>query len=200
MSKRIEYIIATGPLTNIAEIIKTNPKIPDLVKRIYIMGGALFIKGNITPYAEFNIYNDPEAAKLVFDSKIPKTVVSLDVTQRVILERSDLTGFKKDKERLSRFIYDIANFAICYHRGFRGVKGAYLNDPLCVGAALEGKICEYKKGSLGIKLNGPQRGRTIVGEETGGAQDITYAESVNVDRFKKLFLGSLKKICKEVAS
>jgi len=198
LSKEIEYIIATGPLTNVAKIIRSKPKIPDLIKRIYIMGGAFFVKGNVTPYAEFNIYNDPEAAKIVFDSHIPKTVIGLDVTQKVILERKDLIGFEKGRGRLSGCIYDIANFAVSYHREFRGARGAYMNDPLCVGAAIDSTICKYKKGLLDIKLNGAQRGRIVAGAKGALPRDTMYAYSVNAERFKKLFLKSLTKMCKEV--
>lgn len=200
LSKEIDHIIATGPLTNIAKIITNDSEIPRLIKRIYIMGGALFVKGNITPYAEFNIYNDPEAAKIVFDSKIPKTLVGLDVTRKVILNKKDLVGFKTGKNKLSSFIIDIANFSIEYHRNIRRAIGAYMNDPLCVGVAIDEDICEYERAYLDVRLKGVERGRTTLSRTCvkEGASKTTYCKGVKAKRFKKLFLGRLKKLLKEV--
>jgi len=197
LSGDVEYIIATGPLTNIAKLVTSDPKISDLVKRIYIMGGAVFVKGNVTPHAEFNIYNDPEAAKIVFDTKIPKVLVGLDVTHKAILEKKDLIELERFGNRLSRFIVDIAMFAITYHKGSRNSKGAYMNDPLCVGVAVDDGICEYGIGALDIVLKGPERGRIIA---KNGSPKITYCKGVDVKRFKELFLTHLVKLSKEAVN
>ena len=76
-------IIALGPLTNVALAIQNEPDIMKQVKEIFVMGGAVEVGGNVTPYAEFNIYDDPRAANVVFDSGIPITLVGLDVCERV---------------------------------------------------------------------------------------------------------------------
>ncbi|MDB4349865.1 nucleoside hydrolase [Omnitrophica bacterium] len=198
LSKSVDYIIATGPLTNIAKIVSKDPRVSGLIKRIYIMGGAISVKGNVTPYAEFNIYNDPEAASIVFSSRIPKTLVSLDVTQRVVLEKKDLSGLKESGKGLSRFISDIANYSIAYNRRFRGLNGASLHDPLCAGVAADEDICEYAEGRFDICLSGPERGRITA--SSGGGDKITYARGVDVVRFKELFLYNLNKLCKEAAN
>jgi purine nucleosidase len=72
-------IIALGPLTNLALAILKEPTLPDLIKRVYIMGGAGLGPGNITPVAEFNFYVDAEAAHLVIESKLAKTVIGWDI-------------------------------------------------------------------------------------------------------------------------
>lgn len=202
LSKKIDYIIATGPLTNIAKIITKDSKVPSLIKRIYIMGGAFFVRGNVTPYAEFNIYNDPEATKMVFDSKIPKTLVGLDVTHKAVLEKGDLKRFIAIDNRLSRFIVHIADFAIEYHERFRDVKGAYMNDPLCVGVAIDEALCEYDKGPLEVRLSGAERGRIIVsdGNRKKTISKISYCKDVNAPMFKKLFLDTLEELCKKEAN
>lgn len=202
LTKKIDYIIATGPLTNIARIIAKSPRIVDLVKRIYIMGGALFVKGSVTPYAEFNIYSDPHAAKMIFDSKIPKTLVSLDVTEKVILKKRDLERFEKDESRISRFIVDIADYAISHHRNIRRAEGAYMHDPLCVGVAIDDEICEYSQGYAEVTESGPERGRVVISKKNRGnrASNITYCKRVNSGNFKELFLGHLMKLAKEAAN
>ncbi|MHA2177863.1 MAG: nucleoside hydrolase, partial [Candidatus Thorarchaeota archaeon] len=72
-------IITLGPLTNLAMAILKEPTLPDLIKRVYIMGGAGLGPGNISPVAEFNFFVDAEAAHLVIKSKLTKTVIGWDV-------------------------------------------------------------------------------------------------------------------------
>ena len=190
---RIDYIIATGPLTNIANIIKKCPDISKKLKGIYLMGGAIAVEGNITPYAEFNIYNDPEAASSVFESDLPKTVVSLDVTRDVTLNDQDLHALSETRNKLSKFICDIVSYSIDYNRRFRGLPGASLHDPLCVGVAADEGISTYKEGRFGIELNGRERGRIKEGENI-----VRYCVQVNVERFKELLLTGLTRMIKEM--
>ncbi len=77
-------IAAVGPLTNVAVAIAREPALPNLVDDIYVMGGAAFEAGNATPVAEFNIYNDPEAASRVTQAAEPK-IVGLDATNDATL-------------------------------------------------------------------------------------------------------------------
>lgn len=85
-------IAATGPLTNIATAIIMAPDIARGIARLVIMGGADTEGGNITPFAEFNIFADPHAAEIVFDSAIPCTLLSLDVTHQVRAEPERLSA------------------------------------------------------------------------------------------------------------
>src|SRR5215471_13187160 len=76
-------LVPTGPLTNIAAVLIREPQVVERVKEIVLMGGALY-EGNVTPSAEFNIYVDPHAAKVVFDSGIPITMIGLDTTHQAL--------------------------------------------------------------------------------------------------------------------
>jgi purine nucleosidase len=78
-------LIAVGPLTNLALGLQHDLEGMKKLKEVVIMGGAVRTKGNVTPYAEFNIYVDPPAAKIVFESGLPITLVPLDVTHQVFL-------------------------------------------------------------------------------------------------------------------
>ena len=80
-------IVAVGPLTNVALALRSDPELAAMIPAIAIMGGSLS-GGNITPAAEFNLYVDPEAARIVFDAEIPLTMVGLDVTRKVLAQRS----------------------------------------------------------------------------------------------------------------
>lgn len=76
-------LIAVGPLTNLALALQKDLEDMKKLKEVVIMGGAVRTKGNITPYAEFNIFSDPLAARIVFESGLPITLVPLDVTHQV---------------------------------------------------------------------------------------------------------------------
>ena len=88
-------LVAVGPLTNLAIALNVEPRLPDLLPSVVIMGGAFHVPGNVTPAAEFNIYVDPEAAGQVFAATFPRLVaVGLDVTERVRLTRDDWNAAK----------------------------------------------------------------------------------------------------------
>ena len=72
-------VIALGPLTNIARALAIEPRLAGWIREIVVMGGAVEAPGNVTPHAEFNIYNDPQAAAIVLSSGVPVTLVGLDV-------------------------------------------------------------------------------------------------------------------------
>jgi len=77
-------LVPIGPLTNIALALRIEPKIAKLVKEVVIMGGAATVRGNVTPVAEANIWQDPHAASIVFSAGWPLTMLGLDVTTKVI--------------------------------------------------------------------------------------------------------------------
>ena len=90
-------LVATGPLTNIALAVMREPELPRLVKRFVIMGGAYAEPGNVTPSAEFNIWHDPEAARIVFHAfggvgATPVIAIGLDVTRKTIIDESDVAA------------------------------------------------------------------------------------------------------------
>src|SRR5215470_6956306 len=110
-------LCATGPLTNIALAVMREPDLPRLVKRFVIMGGAYGEPGNVTPSAEFNIWHDPEAARIVFgafggEGAAPVIAVGLDVTRKTIIDESDVAAIasriagEPHGPKLTRFLED----------------------------------------------------------------------------------------------
>ena len=81
-------LIAVGPLTNVAIALAKYPDLPELLHTILIMGGSASV-GNVTPAAEFNIYDDPEAAKMVFECGVPVVMCGLDVTLKAVMTPAD---------------------------------------------------------------------------------------------------------------
>lgn len=124
-----------GPLTNIATAFERAPDIVDRVAEIVLMGGAYFEVGNITPAAEFNIYVDPEAAKLVFDSGVKITVMPLDVTHKALTTRARVDAFRALNSKVGEMVAAWTDFFERFDMEKYGSEGAPLHDP-CVIAYL----------------------------------------------------------------
>jgi purine nucleosidase/pyrimidine-specific ribonucleoside hydrolase len=148
-------IIALGPLTNIADAIKSGPQHMQAVERIVIMGGAIQAPGNITPVAEFNIFVDPHAADIVFKSGLELTVVGLDVTRQVFLTRDDIAGICAERDSaISRFVRDCTKAPLAYIEQRLGKSIIYLHDPLAVAVAIEPGLVMTEPMQIGIELEG----------------------------------------------
>lgn len=124
-----------GPLTNIATALQRAPDIAKRVQEIVLMGGAYFEVGNITPAAEFNIYVDPQAADIVFQSGIPLVVMPLDVTHKALVTAPRCQAFRDTGGRASAAVADMTDFFERFDKEKYGSLGAPLHDP-CVTAYL----------------------------------------------------------------
>ncbi|MBV1902823.1 MAG: nucleoside hydrolase, partial [Marinosulfonomonas sp.] len=99
-----------GPLTNIATAFQRAPEIIDRVQEVVLMGGAYFEVGNVTPAAEFNIYVDPEAADIVFNSGVPLTVLPLDVTHKALVTHARVEAFGAIGNRVGEVVASWTHF------------------------------------------------------------------------------------------
>lgn len=95
-------VVAIGPLSNLADALDLEPDLSELVEDVVIMGGAYRVPGNVTPYAEANIWSDPEAADRVLTSGLPITLVPLDVTMRMSSLSSTSKGWRRRRIRCRR--------------------------------------------------------------------------------------------------
>lgn len=107
-------VVTLGPLTNIAIAIAKYPDLETLIKRIYLMGGAIE-GGNSTPCAEFNIYVDPHSAEAVFKSKIEKVMFGLDVTLKSSLTTKDIDDIYQQNTKVSKFFYDSIQTCLVFY-------------------------------------------------------------------------------------
>lgn len=177
-------IIALGPLTNIARAISRGPDQMRQVKRIYVMGGAVEVPGNVTPSAEFNIYADPHAANVVFDSGIPITLVGLDVGDSMGFDRNGAdwrSGASRGEDVAARIIqgwFDIHPDRDVY----------VLCDPLTVAAAVAPDLFEYRQGTVTVDEEGETRGRT---RAEYGPGNVSIALRVDEDRARSFVLDRL---------
>lgn len=156
------YIVPTGPLTNIAISLLKEPKIKEKIEKIVLMGGAIF-DSNITPAAEFNIYVDPEAAKIVLNSEIPIVMIGLDVTNKAILTFDDIEKIEKMNGKVSSVVGPLLRFFANSNKEFFGFNGAPIHDALTIAYLIDEKVLTLKEYFVDIETQGElTRGRTVV--------------------------------------
>ena len=125
-----------GPLTNIATAIEKAPDIKEKIQEIVLMGGAYFEVGNITPTAEFNIYVDPEAAEIVFQSNIKITVLPLDVTHKALVTKARNDAFRALNSPVGKAVAEMTDFFERFDKEKYGSDGAPLHDPCVIAYIL----------------------------------------------------------------
>ena len=140
------------------------------------MGGAVEVPGNITPHAEFNIYEDPWSANAVFSSGVPVTLVGLDVTHRTCMRRDGgprwFAGTSRSAELGNRILAD-------RFLDRADLQEFYLHDPLAVAATIEPEILACRPAHVSVVTDGEQRGRTVA---SYGHGPVSVAVGVNVNR------------------
>lgn len=193
-------LITTGPLTNLAQAIKKDKTALKKLNRIVMMGGALTVPGNTSPFAEANIVEDPEAAKIVFESGLPLEVVGLDVTMRTVLteeEAADIEAFATEESQ--KVANMIRHYFACYQEILPDVVGCALHDPLAVGVALYPELVEQLPLQLTVDTSGPERGRTIGDMSQLMTKEPTTKTCIQVNekKFLKLFMDAMKNILSE---
>ena len=187
-------IITLGPLTNLAIALRRAPEAFSRVKRIVVMGGVARMPGNVTPAAEFNIYCDPLAAKEVFSSGLPITMVGLDVTRRALLRVDEFEGGGSFRAALR----DLINIYARFSRKRRGAYDITLHDPLALAVAMKPDLVETIPCRVDVDAGrGITRGMTVVDlRENRGAKiknPVDVALELDVKRFLAFFISHLRK-------
>ncbi len=136
-------VILLAPLTNMALAIRKEPRLKEWLKEFVIMGGAVDHPGNITPTAEYNMYIDPEAAKIVFHSGIPITLVGLDVTANTLLTKKDVEAIQPGPAR--DFVAESTVHYMNHYLKRNGHEACSMHDPLAVGVALDRTLVKTEK-------------------------------------------------------
>lgn len=130
-------LVPVGPLTNIATAFQRAPDIIARVREIVLMGGAYFAVGNITPAAEFNIYVDPEAAKIVFAAGVPLVVMPLDVTHKALTTRARIDAFRAMGTKVGDMVAAWTDFFERFDMAKYGSEGAPLHDPCTIAYLID---------------------------------------------------------------
>lgn len=152
-------LIPVGPLTNIGLLLATYPEVKEKIESISLMGGSIYA-GNCTPYAEFNIFVDPEAAKVVFDSGIPIIMSGLEVTHEAAINDEEIAKLRAMDGRVSKMCGDLLFFYTRYHAR-EGYSSYPLHDVCSVLYYLNPEIFEFKDLQVDIDVSeGAHRGQT----------------------------------------
>jgi len=131
-------LLTLGPLTNIALAYLKHPEIAHLVKNVVVMGGGGFGKGNVTDYAEFNIYVDAEAAKVVTSSGMPLTFVGWELSaDECGVTRSELEMLRDCGDCGAKFVYDVTGALTVHVQKTYGRDEAFLPDAVAAAVAVD---------------------------------------------------------------
>jgi len=161
-------LIAVGPMTNLALALRHDPGIVAKVKQVIVMGGAFGMNahfGNVTPVAEANMINDPEAADLVFTAAWPVVIVGLDVTQEVVMTEAYLSALQgrgvKGEKRVGDFLWQASRHYQDFYFERDGIHGIYSHDASAIAYAIEPEAFALRAGPVRVVTEGIARGQTI---------------------------------------
>jgi inosine-uridine nucleoside N-ribohydrolase len=180
-------LVPVGPLTNVALLLSRYPEAAENVERIVLMGGAV-AEGNVTPAAEFNIYVDPEAAWRVFHSRVPVTMVGLDVTHQALMTDAHAERLRAAGDT-GRMVAELYDFFIEYHRRTYGHEGAPIHDAVAVAQVLRPGIVETLHRHVDVDCESQLcRGRTVVDlwHRTGNEPNADVGVGIDADGFLEL--------------
>ena len=172
--------VALGPLTNIARALALEPRIAVWIKELVVMGGALEAPGNVTPYAEFNIYNDPMAAGIVLSSGMEITLVPLDVCTQTCFSRDESPWVPGDTgaARLA------GRILAGWFRTHPDRESYDLCDPLAMAAVIQPGLLTYRQAEVSVETSDhEQMGRTVA---RYGRGPVRVAAGVDPDRARGL--------------
>src|SRR6201987_2873033 len=198
-------LVPVGPLTNIALAVSKDPSIVPLVKEVVLMGGSIS-GGNVNAAAEANIYNDPEAAQIVFQAGWPLTMVGLDVGDKTLLSQKYLDQLATKHGPVNDFIHDVAKYLVELSAKF-GSPGTPMYDPLAVGVAIDPTLVKAPAMHVDVETRGEfTRGETVANRRGFVERNVLHGDryiiegvdqvqpnakvctDVDADRFLEMFV------------
>jgi inosine-uridine nucleoside N-ribohydrolase len=202
-------VVPVGPLTNIALAVLKDPSIVPLVKEVVLMGGSIS-GGNVNAAAEANIYNDPEAAQIVFQAGWPVTMVGLDVGDKTLLSQKYLDQLASKHGPVNDFIAGVARYLIDLSAKF-GSPGTPMYDPLAVGVAIDPTLVKASAMHVDVETRGDfTRGETVANRHGYIERNVLHGDryiiegvdqvpanakvctDVEADRFLQMFVSRIQ--------
>jgi purine nucleosidase len=187
--KKTYTILETGPLSNIAAALRLNPQAARRIRRIYVMGGAVRVTGNVRQAghdgsAEWNLFNQPQAAAEVIASGVPITLVGLDATNRVPMNAAFVARMARQPSTASQLAAQSWRLVVDQ----TGPDGYYFWDTLTAAALLDPGVVATRRLKVKVLTSGPSQGRTV--EAPDGAP-IDVALDADRGRVERMFLDIL---------
>ncbi len=184
-------LVTLGPLTNVALALLRDPSLASKVSNCVVMGGTGRGHGNVTPVAEYNIWGDPEAAQIVFESGMPITMVGWDVSYTyATLNEAEAARLRAVGTPLATFCVDIQAALTRFATETSGLEGFDLPDPIAMAVAIDPTIATVtKRRFVAIETAGVWcRGQTVVDHRgvTGRGPNVEVVCEASRERFLRL--------------
>lgn len=190
-------LVTLGPLTNIAVALSVEPRLAEWVKECYVMGGNANCVGNVTPAAEFNIWCDPEAARIVFHSGMKILMVGWEHCRFAgALDDAEIERVYSLQTERAAFAMDCNSYALQAGREIQGATGLMLPDPITMAIALDPAVCtrrswHYVDIACADELT---RGMTVVDQlnVTKGRPNVEVCWEIDAPRWKEMLYVALR--------
>ena len=202
-------LVPVGPLTNIALAVEKDPSIVPLVKEVVLMGGSIS-GGNVNAAAEANIYNDPEAAQIVFQAGWPLTMVGLEIGDKALFTHKYLDELARTHGPINDFIVSVLAFLVNLSGTF-GAPGSPMYDPSAVAVAIDSTLVKVQEMHVDVETRGEfTRGETVGNRRGEVERNVLHGDryiiegvdavkpnarvclDVDADRFLELFVSRIR--------
>lgn len=188
-------IAPTGPLTNIALLLRRHPAVVDNIERLVLMGGAIGL-GNVTPAAEFNIWVDPEAADIVFGAGLDLTMVGLDVTHQATMGRAHGEQLRPTGQ-CGQLVADLLEFFVLFHQRTYGLDSSPIHDAVAIADIIWPDLLEAERFHVAVETGSElTRGRTVVDRwrVTGNHPNARVGLAIDGARFADLVVDRISSL------
>jgi purine nucleosidase len=178
-------LLPIGPETNIALAVLKDPSIVPLVKEVIVMGGGI-TGGNVNASAEANIYNDPEAAQIVFQAGWRLTMAGLDVGNVTLFTRAHAQQLAKTHGPENDFMVAVLIHLLGLSESF-GETGTPMYDPLAIGAAIDATIVKTKAMHVEVETRGDYtRGETVANRQNSVERNVLHGDRYIIEGVDKV--------------
>lgn len=164
-------LVCLGPLTNLARALGAFDHVGPALGPVFIMGGTIGVRGTQTRWSEFNWWGDPEAVEVVLTAGLDIRLVPLDVTRRIVVPGDAVRALREAgrHDDDARFWGDALGFYMDFHRGYEGLDGCVINDPLAVALAADSSLATWREMRIGVSVSHDDRRGAIHVDGEGGA-------------------------------
>lgn len=193
-------LVVTGPMTNAALFLRVYPDLArEKIDQIVFMGGTMGL-GNWRPSVEFNIFVDPEAAKIVMNFAIPLVMAPLNVTHQAQIMKDEIDQIGEIDNPVGKAFYGLLNFFEQYHENLKwGFKGAPLHDPCTIAWLIDPTMFKSAKMNVDVETQGElTRGETVCDYYTltDKPKNTEVLLSIDREKFIDLIMASIKSFSK----